>query len=64
MAQALMETVFLGMALFPTVLRSDNAKEFTGAVIQYMNAALDIKHILGSTYHPQSQGVDAPAKDF
>ncbi len=46
----------LGLALFPAVLRSDNAKEFVSGVVSYMNDQLSITHVTGSTYHPQSQG--------
>ena len=41
---------------FPTVLRSDNAAEFVGDVVKSLSAMLEIKHITGSAYHPQSQG--------
>jgi hypothetical protein len=37
-------------------LRSDNAAEFVGDVVGCLNAMLEIKHITGSAYHPQSQG--------
>ena len=55
--KALLERVLLDMAMFPVVLRSDRAQEFTSSVIGYMNSQLEIKHVLGSTYHPQSQGL-------
>ena len=55
--RALLERVILDTAMFPTVLRSDRAKEFTGSVIAYINSQLEIRHVLGSSYHPQSQGV-------
>jgi hypothetical protein len=47
----------LGMAMFPVVIRSDNAKEFTAEIMQQLNALLDIRHVTGSAYHPQSQGM-------
>lgn len=56
-AFCLFTLVFLGLALFPTVMRSDNAKEFTGEVSRELNRLLGISHITGSTYHPQSQGM-------
>ena len=37
-------------------MRSDNAAEFVGSVVKHMNKMLEIKHITGSAYHPQSQG--------
>ena len=43
--------------MFPTVLRSDNAGEFVGEVMQQLNKMLNIRHITSSTYHPQSQGM-------
>ncbi len=42
--------------MFPVVLRSDNAAELVGAVIEELNKLFEIKHITGSSYHPQSQG--------
>ena len=49
-------SIFCDMGSFPTVLRSDNAAEFVGEVIASLNSMLEIKHITGSAYHPQSQG--------
>ncbi len=46
----------LGSCALPAVARSDNAKEFIGGVMQQVNALLDIRHVTGSAYHPQSQG--------
>ena len=56
-AKGLLEKVIIGVAMFPTVLRSDNAKEFVSDLIRYMNRLLGINHITGSFYHPQSQGL-------
>ena len=56
-ADGLVTHVFLGIAMFPTVMRSDNAKEFVGEVAQEINRLLGISHITGSSYHPQSQGM-------
>ena len=56
-ATALLERVFLDLGMFPTVLRTDRAKEFTGNLIAYINSQLEIRHVLGSSYHPQSQGI-------
>ena len=47
--------IFCECASFPTVLRSDNAAEFVGEVVKSINKQLAIKHITGSSYHPQSQ---------
>jgi len=55
-AQFLVEGVFLDLAGFPTVLRSDRGKEFTNQVVAAVNKRLGIKHVFGSAYHPQSQG--------
>ena len=56
-AKGLMVKVFLAGCMFPLVLRSDNAKEFVGEVAEELNKLLEIKHITGSAYHPQSQGM-------
>ena len=52
-----MVKVMLGMAMFPVVWRSDNAKEFVAEVVAEMNKMLEIKHVTGAAYHPQSQGM-------
>ena len=56
-ARGLLTQVMLGMAGFPVVLRSDNAKEFVGETVSEMNRLLGIASITGSSYHPQSQGM-------
>ena len=53
----LLTKVMLGVAMFPAVLRSDNAREFVSEVVSAMNKALEIRHVSGSPYHPQSQGM-------
>ena len=55
-ARALLERVLINFAMFPSVLRSDNDPDFTGLVVSHMNRLLNIKHVFGSAYHPQSQG--------
>ena len=56
-AGALFVNCFLNMAMFPTVMRSDNASEFVGEVSKELNRLLGVSHITGSSYHPQSQGM-------
>ena len=56
-AEALFYHVLLGMSIFPVVLRSDNAREFTSEVNKELNRLLGITHITGTAYHPQSQGM-------
>ena len=56
-AKGLGERVCLSHAGFPTHVRSDNAQEFVGDVISSINELLGVKHITGSAYHPQSQGM-------
>ena len=51
-----MVKLMLRMAMFPVVWRSDNAKVFVSEVVSEMNKMLEIGHVAGSTYHPQSQG--------
>ena len=55
-AESLITKVTLGLAMFPVVFRSDNAAEFVGEVVAEMNKLLEIRHVTGSAYHPQSQG--------
>jgi transposase InsO family protein len=57
LATALVTKVFLGLATFPAVIRSDNALENLSETIAEMNRMLEIRHITGSAYHPQSQGM-------
>ena len=54
---ALLREVMAPNYIWPHVFRSDNAVEFLGNVIAYLNAKLEIDHITGATYHPESQGV-------
>ena len=56
-AKALLERVFMDMAMFPVLLRSDNDPTFMSEVVAYMNRMVNILHVTGSSYHPQSQGV-------
>ena len=56
-ANALLYRVFLNLAMFPTVLRSDNGSPFVSEAVARLNKTLEIKHVLGSVYHPQSQGM-------
>ena len=48
--------IFCDMGSFPVVLRSDNATEFVSEIVRELNRMLEIRHITGSAYHPQSQG--------
>jgi len=52
----LLERVFLDMAMFPIVVRTDNDPSFTSQVIASINKMMNIRHVFGATYHPQSQG--------
>ena len=55
-ATALLHHVIGPYQIYPVVLRSDNAQEFLSPTIRYLNRRLEIAHITGATYHPQSQG--------
>ena len=49
--------MFWNIAVFPTVLRSDNAYEFViNEIFLEIKKRLVIRHAMGSVYHPQSQG--------
>ena len=52
--------VMLPMALFPSVWRSDNAREFWSEIVRDVIRLLGARHIGLSTYHPQSQGAVEP----
>ena len=52
-----MVKVMWGMAMFPVVWRSDNAKDFVAEFVAEMNKMLEIKHVTGAAYHRQSQGM-------
>ena len=56
-AIALIDKVFCDLGVFPSVIRSDRGSEFTGHIIEYLDKAFGIKHVYGSAYHPQSQGI-------
>ena len=46
-----MVKVMLGMAMFPVVWRSDNAKEFVAEVVAEMNKMLEIKLVMSLVLH-------------
>ena len=56
-AYNLLTKVMLDVAGFPVIVRSDNAPEFTGEVVRELNRLTGTTHLLGTTYHPQSQGM-------
>ena len=41
---------------YPKYLQSDNGKEFTNQTFESYLENIEVEHILGSPYHPQSQG--------
>ena len=55
-ANTLLTRVFLPMAMFPSVVRSDSAREFTSEVVAAMNKLLEIKHVTAASYHPPGDG--------
>ena len=42
---------------YPELIQSDNGKEFTNKTLNAYLEGIDVKHLYGSPYHPQSQGV-------
>ena len=42
---------------YPALIQSDNGKEFTNKTLNTYLEGIDVKHLYGSPYHPQSQGV-------
>ena len=51
---ALFHGVYLDLAVFPVILRSDNGKEFVAEVTRELNNMLGTTQILGSAYQPRS----------
>ena len=41
---------------YPELIQSDNGKEFTNKTLNAYLEGIDVKHLYGSPYHPQSQG--------
>lgn len=39
----------------PEVICSDNGTEFVNKVVEEMNSLLSVKHVFGSSYHPEAQ---------
>ena len=56
-ATALPHGVYLDLAGFPVILRSDNGKEFVAEVTREMNSTLGTTQIFGTAYHPRSQAL-------
>ena len=51
-----MDVVFAPNNIWPGVLRSDNAADFAGYAVKYVSRRLEIRHVAGASWHPQSQG--------
>ena len=41
---------------YPEILQSDNGREFVNKILDAYLICINVRHILGSPYHPQSQG--------
>ena len=41
---------------YPEILQSDNGREFVNKILDAYLISINVRHILGSPYHPQSQG--------
>ena len=41
---------------YPELIQPDNGKEFTNKTLNVYLEGIDVKHLYGSPYHPQSQG--------
>ena len=55
-AKFLAEHVFLDLAGFPMVLRSDRGSEFVNEIVAALNKRFGVDHAFGAAYHPQAQG--------
>ena len=64
-ARAFAERVMLDICGVPVLLCSDRGKAFIEGVMSYLEATFGIRGILGSAWHPESQGpVEAPHKVY
>ena len=41
---------------YPEILQSDNGREFVNKILDAYLISINVRHILGLPYHPQSQG--------
>ena len=57
MSKALHHYVYLDLAGFPFILRSDNGFEFVAEVIKELNHLVGTHQVFGSASHPQAQGL-------
>ena len=57
MAEVLYKYVYLDLAGFPLILRSDNGSEFTAELTRELNQLIGIEQVFSSPYHPQSLGL-------
>jgi len=55
-AKFLAETVFLDLAGFPMVLRSDRGSAYVTEVVKALNERFHVEQAFGAAYHPQAQG--------
>ena len=64
-AELFAERVMFDLAGVPAVLCSDRAKAFTESVVKQLNNTFGIKHVLGTSLHPQSQSaVERPHREY
>ena len=54
---ALYRNVYLDLAGFPLILRSDNGSKFVADVTRELNRLVGTAQVFGSAYHPRSQGL-------
>ena len=55
-AKFLAEDVFLDLAGFPMVLRSDKGASYVSDIVAALNARFGVEHAFGAAYHPEAQG--------
>ena len=64
-AELFAERVMFDLAGVPAVLCSDRAKAFVEGVVARINELFGIRQVLGSAFHPQSQGaVERPHREY
>ena len=64
-AELFAERIMFDLAGVPAVLSSDRAKAFTESVVKHLNGTFGIKHVLGTSLHPQSPStVERPHREY
>ena len=56
-AEALYKYIYLDLAGFPMILRSDNGLDFTAELTRELNRLIGTEQVFSAPYHPRSFGI-------